>query len=234
MDIKGILFDSGDVLVFPKSGSWWPGPEFESILQKYGIDAADFKADTMISAMDEGYTYLDTNHLVRDLEEEREPFRTYYRIICEKLGINEDDELIEDLMRAYVEKYNFQLYPDTILVLEKLTNNGTTLGVISDAWPSLHNKYVSLGIRHYFKSFTVSSVVGCCKPEELIYRKAIDEIGIDPKNLLFVDDDVDNVKGANRTGMNGIVMLRNKAETVSDVPYINELAEILDKISINP
>ena len=133
-------------------------------------------------------------------------------------------------MRAYVEKCNFQLYPDTVPVLEKLTNNGITLGIISDAWPSLHNKYITLGIRHYFKSFTVSAEVGCCKPDELIYRKAIDEIGITPEHLLFVDDDLDNVKNAIRTGMNGIVMLRSKDGGISEVPCVRELAEILDMI----
>lgn len=86
MDIKGILFDSGDVLVFPKSGSWWPGPDFESILLRHGIDS-DFEVDTMKSALDEGYTYLDYNQLVLNLEEEKDQFRTYYRIICDKLGI---------------------------------------------------------------------------------------------------------------------------------------------------
>ena len=122
MDIKGILFDSGDTLVYPRSGSWWPGPDFESILLHHGINAADFEADTMRLALDEGYTYLDANHRVANLEEEKEQFRTYYRIICDKLGIGEDDGLIEDLMRAYVETCNFQLYPDTIPVLENLSN----------------------------------------------------------------------------------------------------------------
>jgi len=233
MDIKGILFDSGDTLVFPNSGSWWPGPEFESILLQHGIDAADFKTDTIRLALDEGYTYLDTNYLVANLEEEKDQFRTYYRIICGKLGITQDDGLIEDLMRAYVEKCNFQLYPDTVPVLDELSSNGIVLGIISDAWPSLHNKYITLGIRHYFKSFTISAEVGCCKPNGLIYRKAIDEIGIVPKNLLFIDDDIDNVKAAIRTGMNGKVMLRNMTTTVHEVPCVQELADIMDIILKN-
>ena len=230
MDIRGILFDSGDTLVFPRSGSWWPGPDFESILLQHGIDAASFKSDTMRLALDEGYTYLGTNHLVLNLEEEKGQFRAYYRIICSKLGINADNELIEELMCAYIEKCHFQLYPDTLPVLEELSSNGIVLGIISDAWPSLHNKYVNLGIRHYFKSFTVSSIVGCCKPEELIYRKAIEEIGIDPQNLLFVDDDLDNVKGAIRTGMNGMVMLRSNVAAIHEVPYVRELNDIPDII----
>jgi len=90
-----------------------------------------------------------------------------------------------------------------------------------------------LGIRHYFKSFTISAEIGCCKPDELIYRRAIDEIGIEPKNLLFVDDDIDNVKAAIRLGMNGIVMLRNKADNISEIPYVQDLNNIQDFIRYN-
>ncbi len=227
MNIQGILFDSGDTLVYPKSGSWWPGPEFELILLRHGIESVHFKPDIMSLALKEGLTYLDTNHLVINLNEEIDQFKTFYRIICHKLGIDEDDRLIDDLARAYVEECNFQLYPDTIPVLEKLSNSGIVLGVLSDAWPSLHNKYVILGIRHYFKSFTISAEAGCCKPNELIYRKAIDEIGIAPKNLLFLDDDIDNVKAAIQLGMNGIVMLRDKVADITEVPFAHELRDVL-------
>ena len=106
-------------------------------------------------------------------------------------------------------------------------NDGIALGVLSDAWPSLHNKYVTLGIRHYFKSFTVSAEVGYCKPNEMIYRKAVDEIGIVPNDLLFVDDDLDNVKASIRLGMNEVVMLRDKNANISEVPFVRELRDVL-------
>ena len=227
MDIRGILFDSGDTLVYPKSGSWWPGPDFKSILLRLGIEPVPVESDTMKTALEEGSAYLGANHLVANLREEKEQFKTYYRIVLDKLGINKDEELIEELARAYVEECNFQLYPDTVPVLEKLTVNGIVLGVISDAWPSLHNKYVALGIRHYFRSFTISAEEGCCKPNELIYRRAIDETGITPKKLLFIDDDLDNVKAATRLGMNGMVMLRNKDTDIKEVTFVHDLYDIL-------
>ena len=227
MDIKGILFDSGDTLVYPKSGSWWPGPEFESILLRHGINVSQFEPDTMRIALEEGQEYLDANHLVANLEKEMAQFRTYYQIICNQLGINKSDRLTKELARAYVEECNFILYQDTVPALETLTNDGKTLGVLADAWPSLHNKYIALGIRHYFKSFTVSAEVGCCKPDEQIYRRAIDKIGIESKNLLFVDDDTENVKAAIRLGMNGIVMLRNRGIEEGEVPFAMDLHDIL-------
>jgi putative hydrolase of the HAD superfamily len=227
MDIKGILFDSGDTLVYPKSGSWWPGPAFEPILLQHGINVSKFESNNMRIALEEGQEYLDANHLVANLEEEIAQFRTYYQIICNQLGINKSVRLTKELARAHVEECNFILYPDTVPALETLTKDGKTLGVIADAWPSLHNKYIALGIRQYFKSFIISSEVGCCKPDEQIYRRGIDEIGIESKNLLFVDDDTENVKAAIRLGMNGIVMLRNRGIEEGEVPFAMDMHDIL-------
>lgn len=231
MNIKGILFDSGDTLVYPKSGSWWLGPKFESILLRHGINIIHFEPDVISLALEEGIAYLNTNHLVTNLDEENDQFRAFYRIICHNLRVNADERLIDDLARTYVEECDFQLYPDAIPVLERLTNKGIILGVLSDAWPSLHNKYVTLGIRHYFKSFTISAEVGCCKPNELIYQKAIDEIGINPENIIFIDDDLDNVKGSIRMGIHGIVLLRNKCIYTDEVPFLRELIDILEFVS---
>ena len=39
-EIKGILFDSGDTLVRPIGGKWWPGAYFHEILNNYNIRGA--------------------------------------------------------------------------------------------------------------------------------------------------------------------------------------------------
>ena len=228
MRIKGILFDSGDTLIFPKTGSWWPGPDFEPILQRHGIYISQFSPRQMKTALDEGEKYLAANHSISDLEEEREQFRTYYRIVCSNLGIGEkDNQLFEDLAGAYVDGCNVDLYPDTVSTLNKLTKEGVILGILSDAWPSLNKKYEMLSIRKYFKSFTISSQVGCCKPNELIYQKAIHEIGINPENLLFVDDDYENAKAAVRLGMRGTVISRNGENVgIKDIPFIEDLNSV--------
>ena len=70
-------------------------------------------------------------------------------------------------------------------------------------------------------------MLGCCRPDEQIYRRAIDEIGIESKNLLFVDDDTENVKAAIRLGMNGIVMLRHRGTEEGEVPFALDLYDIL-------
>ena len=232
MNLKGFLFDSGDTLVFPRGGSWWPGPDFQTILRRHGISDAGISPERMRIALDEAEKYLGVNHSIADCDEEREQFRNYYRIISRNLGFSGIEAgMIDDLASAYVDGCNLELYSDTVDALERLTRGGMTLGVLSDAWPSLERKYATLGIRQYFKSFTISAEVGCCKPCDEIYLRAIDDIGIDAQDLLFVDDDLENVRAAIRLGMKGAVILRDKQTVAGDTPFIRDLRGISEIMS---
>lgn len=230
MDVQGVLFDSGDTLIFPRNGSWWPGPDFEPILHRHSIQVPKPRSEIMIKALQEGDRYLSQSHFIANIEQERDQFRVYYQVICRNLGLTAVDEaIIDELASAYVDGCNVELYPDTAWALEHLTDIGITLGVLSDAWPSLETKFDNLGIRKYFKSFTVSAKVGCYKPNEAIYKRAISEIGIETSRLLFVDDDVENVKAGIQLGMNGVVMLRSlEQSTEFEIPFVRDLKQLVE------
>jgi phosphoglycolate phosphatase-like HAD superfamily hydrolase len=128
-DIKGILFDSGDTLVRPIGGSWWPGPYFHEILDRHNI--RDLSWSRLEGALDEGMRYLDDNHHLMTEDEEREQFRTYYRILLEHLGLrNPDRGLLCPLADAVVDEIGFELFDDTIPVLERLHERGLSLGSV--------------------------------------------------------------------------------------------------------
>jgi putative hydrolase of the HAD superfamily len=113
-----------------------------------------------------------------------------------------------------VDGSNVELFPDTVPALEQLKDKGIVLGILSDAWPSLENKYSRLGIKQYFKSFTISARVGCYKPNDLMYRTAVADIGIEPHKLLFVDNDLESVQAAIKLGMDGVVMARDSRDMI--------------------
>ena len=104
--------------------------------------------------------------------------------------------------------------------------NGFTLGIISDAWPSLERKYRLLDLRKYFKAFVISAQVGCCKPDKRIFVRAIAEMGLPPEKLLFVDDDPHYVKEAIGLGLHGILMVRSGEPTDADVEWVSNLEEL--------
>ena len=224
-NIKGILFDSGDTLVRPVGGKWWPGAQFHEILDNHDIRGLSWSR--MEGALEEGIRYLDDHHHLMTVDEERDQFRTFYRIVLEHLGLhNPDTGLLSALAHARVDEVDFEVYNDTLPILDRMYENGFTLGIISDAWPSLERKYRLLNLRKYFKAFVISAQVGCCKPDKRIFVRAIAEMGLPPEKLLFVDDDPHYVKESIGLGLNGILMIRSDEPADADVEWVRNLEEI--------
>ena len=65
-EIKVILFDSGDTLVHPIGGKWWPGADFHEILNNHNIRGLSWSR--MEGAIEEGIRYLDDHHHLMTVE----------------------------------------------------------------------------------------------------------------------------------------------------------------------
>ena len=65
----------------------------------------------------------------------------------------------------------------------------------------------------FYKNAALSYELGVMKPAREFYEKALNLFGIDPASAVFIDDLEENVKGAVRCGMIGIVF-RGKGELV--------------------
>ena len=221
--IQGILFDSGDTLVRPKAGEWFPKQHFLDAFRARGV--TDANMDRFEDALDAGLRYLNEHHALAVKEEvERDQFHTAYGLILRALGISgPTEDLIADVLRPFEEDVGMEPFPDTARALRRLQNSGLRLGVVSDNWPSLDRRFRTMGLRGYFDAFVISALVGSSKPCERIYRAAVDEIGIPPENLMFVDDRPVNVEAAVKLGMAGIVISRYGKVPNTDLPVISDL-----------
>ena len=228
-EIQGVLFDSGDTLVRPIAGSWWPKQSFIEAFEAHGVEHADMsRFDEAISL---GIRFLDDNHNLTTEEEERRQFRTAYTIVIETLGVKSPPEsLLADMLRPFEEGTGIEPFPDTRRVLEQLSNDGLKLGIVSDNWPSLDRRYRQLGLRHYFDAFVISALLGCWKPSELMYATAVEEIGLPHESLMFVDDRPKNVAAAVRVGMRGVVISRYGEIPETDHPVVKGLDEVVAMI----
>ena len=78
-------------------------------------------------------------------------------------------------------------------------------GLISNAFddmrPFIENE---LKIGDAFHQIVISAEEGVMKPAEEIYRTALEELHIYPKEAIFVDDFIENVIGAREIGMHAI------------------------------
>ena len=175
--------------------------------------------------------YLDDNHSLTTEEEERRQFRTAYTILIVTLGVRSPAEgLIADLLSLLKEAVDLVLFPDTRRVLDDLSGRGIKLGIVSDNWPSLDRRYRQLGLRRYFDAFAISALVGCWKPCERMYTTAIDELGLPPESLMFVDDWPVNVAAAECLGLKGVVISRYGETPETDLPVVTGLDEVVAMI----
>ena len=55
-----------------------------------------------------------------------------------------------------------------------------------------------------FEDIVLSADYGCIKPEEQIYRIALERFGMPVEALLFVDDSLPNVRGAEAVGLRAL------------------------------
>ena len=100
-EIKGILFDSGDTLVYPLGGQWFPGPKYHDILEAHGVDGLDWSK--LGQAARVGGSYLKSNHHLSTEDEERDRFQEFHDIALRELGLAEPSrQLTRELALAGV------------------------------------------------------------------------------------------------------------------------------------
>jgi len=64
----------------------------------------------------------------------------------------------------------------------------------------------NLGIRRYFDDVVVSSEVGASKPDERIFRVALERIGLKPEEVVMVGNRISkDILGGNRLGMKTVL-----------------------------
>lgn len=60
------------------------------------------------------------------------------------------------------------------------------------------------GIGHYFDHLYCSYEMGCCKPREEFFRKILASEGLEPQEVIFVDDSRKNIAAAEAVGIKGV------------------------------
>jgi len=205
---KAILFDSGRVLNKPATGHWFIPPDFFKYIDKKKYNSIPIKK--VKSAFKKAGRYISGQNIIRNEEEEFSYFLEYYRIFSEclpELGL--DEEKIECITKDLVYNHKkYEFFEDVGSVISTLSQT-YKLAIVSDAWPSLENVFIRAGLRDYFTSFVISSKIGVAKPNELMYKTALEELNVTPDEAVFIDDNIKNCEGASRLGIKTILLCRN-------------------------
>ncbi|HEL1618996.1 TPA: HAD family hydrolase [Streptococcus suis] len=132
-----------------------------------------------------------------------------------------------------------RLYPETIDVLEKLSQN-YRLGIVANQSSSIREQLKAWGISSYFQLIILSEEVGLSKPDPTIFKLALQKANIPVDRVVYVGDRYDNdILPAKSLGMHTVRILtgfgkytRENGKWKSDwiVSSLKELPTLLGQI----
>ncbi|MGB6065934.1 MAG: HAD family phosphatase [Desulfomonilaceae bacterium] len=183
LPIKVILFDFGGVLA---EEGFREG--LMAIARSNGFSPETFFKIASSVAYDSGYVVGETDE------------SSYWSLIRQRTGITQSDT---DLRREILKR--FLLRPWMLEIVRELRKKGHIVGILSDQTQWLDE----LDRRnHFFREFDEvfnSYHLGIGKKNPLVFVKVAERLGIEPSEILFIDDNEGNVERARSVGFRTIL-----------------------------
>ncbi len=179
---KALLFDLGRVLVY-----------FDfTIAYRALTDFCPYPAAEMPKR-------LFTTDLVRRLETGRIGADEFHAGFSELFGLDLD---YASFSRIWTSIFTHELLPESLI--ESLAKR-YRLVLLSNTNP-IHFEMIRAAYPHlrHFHDLVLSYEVGALKPEEAIYRAAIDRAGCKPEECFYTDDIPEFVEGGRRAGLDAV------------------------------
>ncbi|HEY7659662.1 MAG TPA: HAD-IA family hydrolase [Actinomycetota bacterium] len=226
MTYTAVFFDAGETLVHP-----YPSfPDlFAEILRGEGFEVS---ADAVRA---HGHVVFDrfeaaarTNELwTTSPERSRRFWHEVYDIVLAELDIPNSNGLVDVVYAAFTDSSNYRLFDDVVPVIDRLGNEGLTLGIVSNFEVWLERLLDELGVRDAFDVCVISGVEGIEKPDPAIFRLAMDRAGVPPERSVYVGDnprfDVDPARDA---GMLPVLIDRRERFPDAPPPRIESLSAL--------
>lgn len=202
--LRAVILDYGDVVSLPADPEVlaWMAAQFQVPLKRFRQTYGRFRHDYDRGAFSAA---------------------EYWTNVGAANGVAVTDQQIEELRKADVKMWSRLNQPVLDWVYE-LREAGYKTALLSN----MHHDMVQ-HIRanaewtKRFDFLALSSSLGMAKPEPEIFEHCLKELGVAANEALFIDDRDENIEGALRVGLSGIV-----------VPTTLALVDMLETIGFNP
>ena len=178
--IRALLFDFGRVISAPKPSHLFRSYERDLGLRKGSINRIMFDSSLWEQA------------LIGELQ-----MKEYWRAIGPELNLDSPDRVEAFRQRYYSDEKINQEVVDLITTL----TGRCRLGIVSNHPPGLEEWLAEWHILGLFDTVVSSGEVGVAKPDRKIFRIALERLGIEPSEALFIDDAEEHVQAARSMGM---------------------------------
>jgi HAD superfamily hydrolase (TIGR01549 family) len=200
--LRAVLFDVDFTLAKPGPDL---GPEgYQLMGRRFGLDLDPSKyAEARQAAVATLEKHPELNH-------DEEIWVLFTERIIRGMGGDSDRayECAVEMTRGWEHAENFELFDDTLPVLEEVRRHGLQIGLVSntgrdlDAFVAHHALEVDVALS--------SGSFGKVKPDPSIFRAALHRLGVRPRQAAMVGDSPeDDVAGARALGMRAFLVDRD-------------------------
>lgn len=160
---------------------------------------------------------------VRHRRERVDMLRAWTRIAAAALErCGGDPGLAAALAEAYAARRRavMRLFPDALDLLERLRARDVPLGLVTNGDAGQQrDKIERYGLARFFDVIVVEGEFGAGKPDEVVYRAALDGLGVPPADAWMVGDHLEfDVAGPQRVGVQGVWLDREGTGLPPDSP----------------
>lgn len=222
-NFKGVFFDAGDTLITAdppvKDVALRVASQFFPDLAPSLLFSALATARTFFSQSYAHYSPQEEDRLLADMAQ---AMRT---ALQEAADIDIDFLPFVRQVRASI---CYRPFPDVLPTLRYLRERGKTLAVVSNWDSALPTLLAELGLAEFFAFILSSAEAGAEKPDEKIFKLALQRLGLRPQEVAHIGDSYEiDVLGARAVGITPILLDRKGQADYQDVICINSLTELI-------
>ena len=183
--LRAVIFDFGGVLA---EEGFREG--LKAIAKRKGLDPEDFHRISRISAE----LVYQTGYITGGCDE-----HSYWKAVRKKTGVKgTDQEFREEILKR------FKLRPEMTAVVEEIKSSGLIVAILSDQTNWLDELDQRTPFHHHFDYVFNSYHLKKTKRDPSIFKEICSLLGVRPKEVLFVDDNMANAKRAASQGLRAI------------------------------
>jgi epoxide hydrolase-like predicted phosphatase len=209
--MKAVIFDLWNTLAQIQDK---PNP-IRQFLNEVGIRPEDFQ-----------------DNIFRELMTDKREVEESVKGFMKDLKLKDDPKMFSELVSLLkgVDSRKASMFPEALDVLKKLKENGIRTAILSNAVfvPEQHDeRYIpdEWNLMEYIDVPVFSFDIGVVKPDPVAFLTVLERLGVDPSEVIFVDDTPANVIAAKEIGMKALLIDRKDIHDYPD--KISSLSEVL-------
>jgi putative hydrolase of the HAD superfamily len=235
-----VFLDVGDTLI--RAHPSWAGVYRRGLLES-GIDVSEADLErALLDEMQAGPWWMSEDPFEPTEEVSWQRIVDFDAAVLARVG---HADLPEDVFRriedAFARRSAWYVFPDVMSSLDALRAAGLRLCVISNFVWGAPELIHDLELTRHFEALVISARVGFQKPNQGIFRHALDQMRVEPGKAIHVGDSYRaDVLGARRMGITGVLIDRYGVDPARvrekhadpDLMVVADLFELLDLLAI--